>query len=387
MRISLGTLLSGLLLALPSQAAVLGEAGDFASVEVHAFASQGFILTLKNDYLADGTTDGSFEFSEVGINVTKVLTDSLRLGAQLFAQDLGPSGNYSASFDWFYLDYRPWDWLGFRAGRLKIPYGLYNEIQDVDAARVPVLLPQSVYPLQTRHILFAQTGAELYGFLRVDALGALDYRLFAGTIFLDADELTPAGAAVEVDFQVPYVWGGRLLWETPLEGLRVGGSLERVRLDTTAFLPGMAPIEIKNHSWLWVACAEYAFSELTLTAEYARWDTKQRSNAPMLSPPIDNLSERVYAMAAYRLTPWFQPGVHYSLLFPDVEDREGKANHQHDAAATLRFDVNDYWLVKLETHYMAGVAGLVNPLRLATSNLATADEYWAAFFLKTTAHF
>src|SRR5258708_35984070 len=133
-----------------------------AAVEVHAFASQGFILTRDNNYLANKTTNGSFQFSEVGINFTKSVTDKLRVGVQLFAQDLGPTGNYNAKVDWFYLDYRLFDWLGFRAGRVKIPFGLYNDINDIDAARNPVLLPQSVYPVQNRNYLLAQTGAELY---------------------------------------------------------------------------------------------------------------------------------------------------------------------------------------------------------------------------------
>ena len=93
---------------------------------------------------------GSFEFAEVGINFTKALSDRLRLGVQLFARDLGPIGNYDAKFDWFYLDYRLSDWLGLRAGRVKLPFGLYNEINDVDAARVPILLPQSVYSTRNR---------------------------------------------------------------------------------------------------------------------------------------------------------------------------------------------------------------------------------------------
>ena len=29
---------------------------------------------------------------------------------------------------------------------------------------------------------------------------------------------------------------------------------------------------------------------------------------------------------------------------------------QHDVAATLRFDINSHWLVKLEGHYMTGTA-------------------------------
>lgn len=360
---------------------------DGLALSVHGFASQGFILTLKNDYLAEGTKHGSFEFSEVGINFTTNLTDKLRTGVQFFAQDLGPSGNFDAKIDWFYIDYRLKDWLGIRVGRLKIPYGLHNEIQDVDSARVPVLLPQSVYPLQTREILFAQTGAELYGFVRSRSLGALDYRAFAGTIFLDADSLTPRGANLAFAFHVPYVAGGRLLWETPLEGLRVGGSFEAVRLDATAFIPTLAPVKIRSDSTSWIASAEYAASDLVLTAEYARSHSKQSSDQPMVSPATDSLGERAYAMATYRVAAWLQPGAYYSVFFPDVYNRHGRENRQFDVAATLRFDINSYWLVKLEGHYMAGTAGLLNPLRINPPDISLADRYWGAFFVKTTAHF
>jgi hypothetical protein len=388
-RAAIGIFAPASVLLAPSRglAANIGSEEGAVAVEVHGFASQGFILTLKNDYLADRTTKGSFEFSEIGINFTTELTDSLRTGVQLFAQDLGPTGNYDVKADWFYIDYRWKDWLGLRAGRLKIPYGLHNEIQDVDSARVPVLLPQSVYPLQSREILFAQTGIEVYGFLRLHSLGALDYRAFAGTIFLDRHNLTPPGAAFDLEFKVPYVVGGRLLWETPLDGLRVGGSVEAVRLDTTVFASGIDPIQIENHSLLWVGSVEYGIGDLMLTAEYSRWSGNQDSNNPALSPPLDNTSERGYVMASYRVTPWLQPGAYYSGLFPDVDQREGRENRQHDVAGTLRFDLNAHWLVKLEGHYMAGTAGLLNPLRINPPDISTADRYWGAFFAKTTAHF
>ena len=370
----------------PAAALELAEEDSVASVEVHAFASQGFILTLNNDYLAESTTDGSFEFSEVGINFTKSLTETLRMGVQLFAQDLGPYGNWNAQVDWFYLDYRWQDWLGFRAGRLKIPYGFHNEIQDIDAARVPVLLPQSVYPLQTRNILFSHTGAELYGFVRSDALGALEYRVFGGTIFLDGDQLTPPGAGFETSFHVPYVLGGRVIWETPLEGLRIGASVEAVRLELDILATGLSE-SVENDSQTWVASAEYSLSDLVLTAEYTRWYAHQSVSNPALvvDPYVE--SERAYVMASYRVTPWFQPGAYYSIFFPDVGNREDRENIQHDVAGTLRFDINPHWLVKLEGHYMAGTAGLTNPLSINAPSIADEDPYWAAFFVKTTAHF
>jgi hypothetical protein len=377
-----------LLLTPPAAGADLGTEDSLTSVEVHGFVSQGFILTSGNEYLAPGSTRGSFEFSELGINFNKRLTDTLSVGVQLFAQDLGRLGDYKPKLDWYHIDYRWRDWLGLRVGRLKIPYGLHNEIHDVDSARVPILLPGSVYPLQNRDTLFAQTGAELHGFVRMPGLGALDYRLFGGTMFIDPKSLTAPGGGLELQIDVPYVLGGRLLWETPLDGLRLGISIQAFRLETTAFITGiMAPVLIGNDALLWVASAEYALQELMLTAEYARWDTKQRSDTPELSPPLDPSSERAYAMATYRLTPWLHPGAYYSLLFPNLPNREGRENVQHDLAATLRFDINAYWLVKLEGHYMSGTAGLENPIRTGPSNIATAEPRWGAFFLKTTGYF
>src|SRR5687768_9494733 len=107
----------------PADAAEFNVAGE-QKVEVHGFVSPGFILTTGNNYLAKSKR-GSFEFSEVGVNLTVPITDRLRTGVQLFARDLGPIGNYAPRADWYYLDYRLADWFGIRAGRVKIPFGLY----------------------------------------------------------------------------------------------------------------------------------------------------------------------------------------------------------------------------------------------------------------------
>src|SRR5204862_570816 len=110
------------------------DTADEAPLQVHGFASQGALLTSDNNYLAH-TERGSLEFTEAGINFTKSFDEHLRFGIQLFARDLGPTGSYAANFDWLYLDYRWQDWLGLRAGRVKLPYGLYNDTSDVDAAQ------------------------------------------------------------------------------------------------------------------------------------------------------------------------------------------------------------------------------------------------------------
>jgi hypothetical protein len=310
----------------------------------------------------------------------------LRLGVQLFTRDLGPIGNYSLKADWFYLDYRFADWLGFRAGRIKLPFGLYNEINDVDSARVPILLPQSIYPTQNRDYLLAQTGGELYGRLDIGAAGALDYRAYGGTIYLDTSP--QPGSPIEIlELNVPYVVGGRLLWEAPLEGLRLGGSVQALRLDTVLLQSAVGTrIDWKLPVVLWVASLEYSFDDLLLSAEYSRWHIRSRSDTPALLPNDTIESERGYVMASYRVNDWLQPGAYYSLWFPNTDDRKGREAQQHDIASTLRFDVNSHWLFKLEGHYMLGTAGLSSTLNEGRP-LAELTRRWVAVFAKTTAYF
>jgi hypothetical protein len=368
----------------PAHALDLGSEGGLLSVEIHAFASQGFILTSNNQYLDVGSTKGSFQFSEVGINFTKTIGDKLRMGVQLFAQDLGPTGSYNPTMDWFYLDYRFSDWFGLRAGRVKIPFGLYNEVNDVDSARIPVLLPQSLYPIQDTTYLLAQTGGEAYGYLRIGSAGAMEYRAYAGTIFINTPSST--GPYQVVSLTTPYLGGGRLMWETPVEGLRLGASLQTLRLDT-ALLANMTPIEVRIPAVLWVASAEYWAHDFLFAAEYSRWSAKVDSSDEALFPSSGfTTSERAYTMVGYRAARWLQPGVYYSLLFPNVADRQGRESVQHDVCATLRFDINANWLLKIEGHFMEGTAGLDSSLNnnVPLSSLA---QSWEALLIKTTGYF
>jgi hypothetical protein len=369
-------------------------------VDVHAFASQGVLLSTRNNYLAKSKRV-SFEFTEVGLNVSKQLTDRLRVGMQLFAHDLGPSGNYQAHFDWFFLDYRFWDWFGLRAGRTKIPFGLYNEANDVDQARVPILLPQSVYPIDNRDYLLAVTGGELYGDISLGGAGELEYRAYGGTIYIDTSKPPNPNVTIS-DFSVPYVLGGRLMWLTPIPGLQAGASFQALRLDTTYQLvpaatmglvaAGLAPADfdgavgVKIPLKLWVASIEYTAHDLLLAAEYGRWAGDVQSAVPLVFPNSKTLNERFYGMVAYHVTPWLTPGMYYSGFYLNVKDRKGKDAYQHDVAATLRFDLTPNWLVKVEGHFMHGTAALNSNLNDGKP-LSELKKDWFLFLLKTTAYF
>jgi len=361
--------------------------------EVHGFVSQGFIKSTDNNYLAN-SEDGSFEMSEVGLNFTTRITDELRVGMQLFMRDLGPIGNYKPQFDWFYLDYRFFDWFGIRAGRTKIPFGLYNEVNDTPSARLPILLPQSLYPATARDYLLAQTGIELYGLVPLGVLGALEYRAYGGTIFIPPNDAIPV-------LHVPYVIGGRLMWQTPLDGLVVGGTVQDLRLDGTVLLTqaqleyyiaqgtlsdGASPlVPLTVPIFMWVGSVQYTYRSLLLAAEYSRWVSSYSTFDPPVTAP-ETQSERLYGAAAWQWNNWLQTGAYYSLLYPNANKRQGRENQQHDVALTLRFDFNEHFLLKLEGHYMHGTAALESSLNDGVANANLVAD-WGVFLANTTAYF
>jgi hypothetical protein len=386
---------------LPAGHAAAEESQLTQPPDVHAFVSQGFIVSSKNNYLAHSRR-GSFEFTEVGLNLTKSISDDLSVGMQLFMRDLGPLGNYKPQFDWFYLDYHFRDWLGLRAGRTKLPFGLYNDQSDIDSARVPVLLPQSVYPTTARDFLLAQTGFELYGYEPLPLLGALDYRLYGGTVFIDQTTVAAPGETV-TNIDVPYVVGGRLLWRapSPLDGLTLGGSVQALRIDLDVLLSedlvsaleqaGRLPagfgdtFKYSIPAVLSVGSIEYSAHDLLLAAEYSRWHESYRTRPPIV-PDGKLTSTRWYVMGSYRVAPWFSSGVYYSLLDAGAPGPKTRDKYQQDFAVTNRYDLTSNWLLKLEGHYMRGTASLSPGLN---SNLPLTElaRDWTVFMVKTTAFF
>lgn len=374
--------------------------------QIHGFVSEGGFVSTANDYMG-ASSRGSVEFFEAGLNVQADVADRLRAGIQIFGRDVGQFRDLPPRIDWAYLDYHWRDFLGLRAGIIKMPYGLYNEYADIDSARTAILMPQSVYPLRDRSALLAETGFSLYGHQRLgERGGALDYQAWLGTLNVPANALEVNGATLD-DIDTKYITGGQLFWRTPLEGLRVGATWLRTSIDfklhldpaTTSALimAGLVPMDFDGRlvisqrpDTLAIASAEYTRENWLFAAEYSRWYTRQESTLPNLLPTFNTKNERFYALASHRFDPEWELGAYYSVLYADANDRDGHDTTkfvkpyfawQRDAAATLRFDVNEHWLWKLEAHFIDGTADL-----FASQN-AHPERYWGLFLFKTTVTF
>jgi hypothetical protein len=390
---------------------VPAHSAEVAGVDIHGFISQGYLQTSDNNFLAQ-TEDGTFEFNEFGINFGKELTDKMRVGLQLFSKDLGDYGNNEVVIDWAYGDYRWKDWLGVRVGKVKAPHGLYNETRDVDMLRNSIFLPQSVYPEVARDATLNLMGGGAYGNVDMGLLGGLNYQAYAGTQNIDANEhlaqtlmgVTYGGTEVSnkaIDVDRKYAAG--LTWDTPLDGLRIGGTYQRSDMqlisdydfslwfDPTLFPPGagIGTSYIDSKSENYVVSAEYTWNNLLVAAEYFWADREIAYNQLDFAtggevPTFEKHKPMGwYVQAAYRFTDWFELGAYYSEYYAERDNKDGEDTRMDpvfgetliispshrawlkDICLTTRFDVNEYWTVKLEAHQMDGsnqLSGFDNPM-------------------------
>lgn len=355
-------------------------------LSLHGFISQGAFVTSHSNYLADKSQEGSYDFTETGISLIKMVDARTDLGFQLFSRKIGDTGDFDIKFDWFFLDYRWSNLLGIKIGRVKIPFGLYNDSSDIDSARVPVLLPQSIYSIQSRDYLLASTGAQVYGHISLDdQSGSLEYTVYGGTIHLDIPESSTSGVTIN-SITVPYLIGTRVLWESPNRAIRTGVSVQQLRIESDLTLGSSTALTLSLPATLYVGSLEYSKEKWQISAEYSRWYIDLQSSKPSLYSSTSTISERYYLMSNYYLSETVSLGSYYSYYISDTAKNATRDNQQHDWALYTRKDITNNWLLKLEGHYFYGTAALSSTLNGGQST-SSLHKNWMGLFLKTTVTF
>lgn len=387
---------------------------ELLGIDLHGFASQGYIKTTDNNFFGE-TIDGTFDFNEVGLNFSKDFTDKLHMGFQILSRDFGSNGNNEINLDWGFADYRWKDWLGVRIGRLKAPKGLYNETRDIDILRTTIFLPQSVYPEIVREVDLSLDGGGIYGYIDLARYGTLSYQGLFGKRDVDANESASQAlmgtTAVYTPFENDniqidnkYVIG--LMWETPLDGLRMGATYDSsdifadARFTTSGMwgAPGKASTDFKTYRNT-VISAEYIYGDLVLATEYIRTDKKFDLIFPYASDTEEMTTDGWYLSSTYRFKNGFALGAYYSESYNDTDDRDGKQLEEDgqsvphrayfkDICLTAMHTINYNWSLKLEGHHFTGTNG-VSPLDQVpdANGDVFAKENWNLFAAKITVSF
>jgi len=382
----------------PAHAIDLG----FRDFQMHGFASQGYTYTSANDFFGNSQGAGSLEFTELGLNVLGHPLPNLLFAVQGIYRYTGGSDEGDFRLDYANLDLslpvRDDLTFGVRGGRVKNPFGLYNEARDAIWTRPWVLLPQSIYfdALGLRSPELSSDGGIVYG--------RYSFGEHAFTAEMTISELLEGGA-VRFITALPNVQG--TLSGRPLLVGRAGYEWKegRFRLLFSAvdldqdFEPDSSAAPSGNVKlFAPLVSMQLNLEDWSFTGEYLRIGVERNGLFPSNAPGFlrENTSESYYLQVQYRFAPKWSALARYDALFANADDHDGSATaratglprhrfYAKDLTFGLRWEFLDDWLVAAEYHNIDGTAwlspidnpGINNPARVRE----VSDGHWDLFAL------
>lgn len=338
--------------------------------QIHGFAAQGYSLSEHNNYFGDSTKGGSTDYYEMGLNGAMSLTPDLLISAQGVMRRAGNTDAEGLRLDYAQIDYRflsssRYD-AGLRLGRVKNPFGLYNETRDVVFTRPGISLPDSIYldAQGLRSILFSSDGVQLYG----------------GAQIGEHDITVEGNYALNSNFssqQVKQLFGqNNLPFDIKLENFHVArlqdewnGGMLKLAL---SYLHGKlavdpnpdSPIEGYLTSNMLVASVRYNAERFALTSEYQL--TQSRSDTNLVAP-ANTAGDGFYLQGEYHVLPRWTLMARYDADFLNRHDRDGReyaaltggdrySQFSHDETLGLNWQPNEHWGVWAEFHEVQGTA-------------------------------
>ena len=339
---------------------------DDLNIQIHGYATQGFLYTTQNNIFTTQSSNGSPEWSEAVVNVTAQPMPKLRVGVQARYFILGNFGD-KITLDWAAADYKANDLFGVRFGKVKTPSWLFNEIQDIDPSYMWSVLPQSIYPLSSRNSNLAHYGGVVYGTVNLQKAGKLEYRGWGGEREIPADDgywapFAEEGINIYSGVGTP-IYGAALHWKTPLPGLMLGASIAHTNAssspfnatyivpgeDVTITTPGVFKLGSSNAPDFF---GHYEKNKVMFAAEY------QHVSGSLFLQGLSPAPERAtihswYAMGSYKLSDKMTLGVYDSQEF-NLNAAYSPSRFSKDWAISGRYDFNQFLYAKAEQHFIDG---------------------------------
>ena len=374
-------------------------------LQIHGFVSQAYLVTSDNDVFGNSDKGGSFGLTEAGLNASVRPLPKLQLSAQVLSRRAGEGNTGMPRLDYAFLDYRLYsheaNQFGIRVGRIKNPFGFYNETRDVAFTRPSIMLPQSIYFDRSRNVGLSSDSVQLYGDAAIFDWGTLSTQ-FGVTLPIVSNKewessLLGGIQPGHMERDVSYI--GRGIFETNDKRLRLGVS--GIWLNT-AYDPqgardplGAGALEFTPVFF----SAQYNTERWTLTSEYAirPFQYGDSFKAPVLKG-LHFVGESYYFQGEYRFTPKLEGILRYDALFTDRSDRSGSdwaalnparqglehSRFARDITVGIRWNVTPEFMLRAEYHHVNGTGWLS---RLDNPSPRDTVKNWDLFAIQASYRF
>ncbi|BCG64261.1 MAG: hypothetical protein methR_P2034 [Methyloprofundus sp.] len=350
-------------------------------IQFHGFLSQGLFSTSGNNVYGHSKDSVSAGLTEVGLNVSYQALNNLSFAVQGLYRRAGEStgdwGDVSLDFafmDLTFLNFQEGR-LGIRGGRVKNPWGLYNETRDVAFTHPTIFLPLTYFD-RSRTLFVSMDGGQFYADYN-SAIGDFSFKFNYGLMQADDPELLQA---IVLNPNVPGHLKSKPSFITQLNYEIMGGafvfalSYADVNLEYVeqgSFDP-YTGLEVNIDAFIF--SAQYNGEKFSFASEYSlHWNNT--SGIAHIMPDDSPVSEMWYVQAGYRILDNLQVTLRYDSIVQDTNDKKGGTFHANtglpahlmftqDIAVGLRWDITPAWMLRAEyqrVHGASTVSLLDNP--------------------------
>ena len=367
-------------------------------VQLHGFASQSVIGTDHNNFFGNTQNSASLGFTELGANVSWRINPNFQLSAQAISRHAGETDNGRPRLDYAMLDLTAYadetSRYGVYLGKIKNPYGFYNETRDVAFARPSILLPQSIYFDRLRNFALSSPGVGLY-MQDSSALGDLSLQVSAVKPDASNDESESVflgqPRAGNIDSKTSYV--GRALLERDNGRLKL--AVTGVHINAR-YQPGTADL-LQAGKIGFTSCilsAQYNAENWVLTSEIARGRTEDNGFGPFFLNGTRTGSS-YYLQAAYLLSSKWSLLGRYDVSYADNSDKSGTvfqsltgqpaySRFAKDWTAGVTYNASRNWQLRGEFHHVDGTFWLPYG---DNTNPANTTQNWNMWLLQAAYRF
>jgi hypothetical protein len=352
-------------------------------IEFHGFLTQGFFHSSDNNIFGQSDDGISPGLTEIGLNGSYQPLDRLRFTAQGLYRRNGDLDRGSVNLDYGLVDIALLNYesgrVGMRAGRIKTPFGLYNETRDVSFTHPTILLPQGIYFERSRSLLVSSDGGSLYAEQRT-LYGDFSVKLNVGIPLGNNREIQSSilGPDAKGEFQSKPAVAAQLNYEINGGEYIFAVSYGSIDLE---YQPAAGETLLNGEAYVQslVFSAQYNGEEFSLTGEFDhRWNNISDFGNSL--PDSKSITESWYIQAGYQILPQLQANVRYDVLYNDIDDKNGQRvaaerelpNHiayANDWMFGLRWDPAASWMLRAEYHRVHGTAWLPLADNPVTSSL------------------
>ncbi|WP_106476681.1 hypothetical protein [Phytohalomonas tamaricis] len=368
--------------------------GMLDTVQVHGFLSQALIVTDENNFFGPSSHDGgSLQYTEIGANLSFRPRQDVLIAIQGISRRAGADdSDFEPDLDYGLVDYQLFSsvdrTLGIQLGRVKNPFGFYNQTRDVAFTRPSILLPQSIYFDRTRSVGLAGDGISIYE----------QERLPNGTLYFQAgigkpqvnDDAEKALSTTEptLDGQISIISqiryehdGGRII-----AALSAGRAQSRYEVDSKDSDSGTFVFQP------WILSLQYNEDLWSLTAEYA---LRKRSLSGLNNAQhnYDITGESWYLQYTRRFQRDWQWLLRYDVLVNDRNDRSGRklaatgaapaySQFAKDLTTGVQWRIHPQVLLAAEYHHVDGTGWLT-----IGDNEGETDQYWNMLLFQASLRF